>query len=120
MPRSTLGRLEDIVDAIEQIRLLLAGKSPESLQRDRVSSAAFERFLEIISEASRHIPAELRESRSDVPWRSIADLGNWLRHVYDRVDGHLLWAIYTDDLDQLDDAVMDLIKRLQSIGQRDT
>ena len=75
-----------------------------------MTSAAFERFLEIISEATRHIPIALKEFRPEIPWRRIADLGNWLRHVYDRVDGPLLWAIYTDDLDPLDDAVRYLIE----------
>ena len=114
MPRSPLARLDDVLDAIGHIRSLLAGKSLEHLQRDRVSAAAFERFLEIISEATRHIPGELKERRPEIPWRRIADLGNWLRHVYDRVDGALLWAIYTDDLDPLEDAIRHFIEVIGS------
>ena len=44
-------RIEDIIDAIDQIDLLLAGKSIDDLQEERVTRAAYERFLEIISEA---------------------------------------------------------------------
>jgi uncharacterized protein with HEPN domain len=114
MPRSPLARLADILDAVAQIRSLLAGKSLEHLQQDRVSTAAFERFLEIISEATRHIPGELKERRPEIPWRRIADLGNWLRHVYDSVDGPLLWAIYTDDLDPLENAIRYMIEVIES------
>lgn len=105
MPRLVRARLDDIADAIEQIRQLLSGKSLAQLQADRAASAAFERFLEIISEASRHIPEELKSSHPEIPWRQIADIGNWLRHVYDRIDPALLWNIYTDDLDDLDRAI---------------
>lgn len=55
----TVYRLQDILDAIEQIDVLLNGKTFADLQNDRILRAAFERFLEIISEASRHIPKEM-------------------------------------------------------------
>ena len=54
MADRTLYRLQDIVDAIDQINLLLTGKSLDDVTGDRVLRAAFERFLEILSEASRH------------------------------------------------------------------
>ncbi len=60
MDGRTVYRLHDIVDAIDQIDQLLEGKSFADLQADRVVRAAFERFLEILSEASRHIPDELK------------------------------------------------------------
>ena len=47
-------RLEDILTAIADIERLLAGMTFEALAADRFRQAAFERFLEIVSEASRH------------------------------------------------------------------
>ncbi len=46
---------------------LLANRSYEDLQADRISRAADERFLEIVSEGSRHIPATLKSSYPDPP-----------------------------------------------------
>jgi uncharacterized protein with HEPN domain len=43
-----------------------------------------ERLVEIISEASRHIPEVLKHRYPAVSWRSIADIGNILRHDYGR------------------------------------
>lgn len=57
----TLHRLRDIVDAVDQIDELLANRTFEDVQANRVVSAALERFLEILSEASRHVPASLKE-----------------------------------------------------------
>jgi uncharacterized protein with HEPN domain len=86
MKDRTLYRLKDVVEAIDQIENLLRGKSHEALAEDRVTKAAFERFLEILSEASRHIPDDMKSLRPDIPWRRISDIGNHLRHAYDRVD----------------------------------
>jgi uncharacterized protein with HEPN domain len=94
MDRRTLSRLTDILAAIEQIDGLLAGKSPEDLYADRVVKAALERFLEIISEASRHIPDNLKLDAPAIPWRRIADLGNHIRHAYHAVDADILWKLY--------------------------
>lgn len=62
---------------------------------------AVERMLEIISEASRHIPQDLKAQEPGINWRRVADLGNWLRHAYHSTDADLLWAMVEDDLELL-------------------
>ena len=89
-------RMNDIVDAIDQIDLLLRGKTFEDLILERPLKAAFERFLEILSEASRHIPETLQSGAPEIPWRSVSDIGNHLRHAYHRVDSEILWRIHAD------------------------
>ncbi len=46
-------------------------------------AAAVERYLERLSEASRHVPDALKEKHPNIDWRGVADLGNVLRHAYD-------------------------------------
>ena len=106
-------RVTDMQSAISEIRKLLEGKSVNSLMSDAATRAAFERFLEILSEASRHIPDELKEEFSEIPWRQVADLGNFIRHVYHKVDIEVLWSIYENDLDPLENVVRKLIERLR-------
>jgi uncharacterized protein with HEPN domain len=96
VPDRTVFRLRDIVDAIEQIEFLLGGRSLEDVASDRVARAAFERFLEILSEASRHIPQDMKESAPEIPWQDVAAIGNHLRHAYHRVDFEILWRIHDD------------------------
>jgi len=83
-------RLDDILTAIEEIESLLAGLSKEEFALDRLRRLALERLFEILSEASRHIPKDMKGA-ADVPWRDVADLGNLLRHAYHRVDVDILW-----------------------------
>lgn len=90
-------RLRHIRESIVSIHRLLDGNSIDVLNDD-IARAAFERFLEIVSEATRRIDEEVKEQRKEIPWRRIEDLGNVLRHAYHRVDTEILWSIYTDDL----------------------
>jgi uncharacterized protein with HEPN domain len=109
-------RLTDIKSAITEINKLLDGRASDVLSTDRAVRAAFERFLEIASEASRHIPADWKEDFPDVPWRRVADLGNHIRHVYHKIDLDLLWSIYTDELSKLETAIDALIERASNRG----
>lgn len=79
--------------------------------RDRSWTAqrAVERGLEIISEASRHIPDNIKTETSDMPWHQIAAIGNLLRHDYQRVESRLIWNIVTDHLPQLEAVVRHLM-----------
>jgi uncharacterized protein with HEPN domain len=74
-------RLKDIIDAIDQIHALLKSKTYQDLTADKVVKAAFERFLEILSEASRHIPESLKVTRPDIPWWRVSGIGNHLRYT---------------------------------------
>lgn len=108
MTDRTYWRLTDMKNAIVEIRKLLAGKTPDDIVTDMATRAAFERFLEVLSEASRHVPDGWKSEHQNIPWRQVADLGNFIRHVYHRIDLDVLWAIYTDDLDPLE-LVVDLL-----------
>ena len=106
MSRSAEARVEDVALAIARIRALLASHTLETLKGDPFALAAFERFLEILSEASRHIPAAWKHAHGPrIPWREIADIGNVIRHAYDGVSAEMLWAIHTNDLDALAHAI---------------
>ena len=109
MPRPVHARLEDISDCIRQIDRLLVDKTLDELRADRIAVAALERFLEIISEASRHLPEGMKQRHPDVPWRQIADLGNRLRHAYQQIELDLLWNIHARDLVDLETAVTALL-----------
>jgi uncharacterized protein with HEPN domain len=104
-------RLTDMKNAITQIRKLLDGKTSDDVATDIATRAAFERFLEIVSEASRHVPDEWKNEYPYIEWRQISDLGNFIRHVYHRIDLDILWTIYTDKLDALEQVINALIAR---------
>ena len=101
MPPSLEDRLAHLLKAIEDIRAVLHGRSRADFSSDLVVRMAVERLFEIISEASRYIPEGLKSKEREIPWQRMADLGNWLRHAYHRVDADILWNIAENDLEPL-------------------
>jgi uncharacterized protein with HEPN domain len=101
MPPSLGDRLVHILNAIEDIRRLLHGRSRSDFASDLMLRMAAERLFEIISEASRYIPEDMKSQDTEIPWQRMADLGNWLRHAYHRIDADILWNIAENDLDPL-------------------
>src|SRR5437762_12035974 len=78
-------RLSHVLDAIGQIEENTEGLSFQQFSRDKFRQLGVERCLEIISEASRHVPEDIKLRYNAVPWRRIADIGNRLRHAYHAV-----------------------------------
>ena len=106
MSDRSIFRVRDIKQSILAIRSLLAGKTFDEMYNDAVIRAAFERFLEILSEASRSVPETWKtELGPNIPWRQVGDLGNTLRHAYHRTDSRLLWSVYENDLGPLEQAI---------------
>jgi uncharacterized protein with HEPN domain len=87
-------RLKDIVDAVNNIESLLTGKTFDDLNRNRHVRAAFERYIEILSEASQHVPDEVKAKSPHIPWPKVADIGNHIRHAYHRVDAQVFWTTF--------------------------
>ena len=79
-PRSQFVRLNDIRDNIDAVADMIEGIDFVSYKRDIKLRRAIERCVEIISEASRHIPIQLKSDYPDQPWEEIASIGNLLRH----------------------------------------
>jgi uncharacterized protein with HEPN domain len=80
--RSVRLRLHDILEAIEGIESTAAGMSFAEYEQSWQARRAVERGIEIISEASRHVPDELKLQYQHIYWREIAGSGNLLRHEY--------------------------------------
>lgn len=108
-----LSRLQHMLEAARHIEQLVDGKTISDIEEDRVASAALERFIEIISEASRHIPDGVKAQHPEVPWPDVAAIGNILRHVYDRVDLRVLWQTAVDDLPVLIETVSAMAEQVQ-------
>ena len=98
MAQSSEPRLRDIVEAIGYIRSDMANTTLESFAGDRRKRWQVERGLEIVSEASRHLPDDMKARHPSVPWRKVAGIGNVLRHEYTRVAADALWLVVRDDL----------------------
>ena len=101
--------LEDIREAIGLIEQYCHARQRQDLDREPMLRQAIERNIEIISEASRRVPAAMKTRHAEVPWRDIAAIGNILRHEYPAVNRDIIWRIATEDMRPLAAAVDSLL-----------
>lgn len=102
-------RLGHITISIAHMRQMLTDKTMDDVREDVVLTLAFERLMEIVSEASRYIPEVLKlQYGSHINWRAIAALGNVLRHAYHLSDVPTLWRIYQNDVAPLEQVIIEM------------
>lgn len=102
----------DILENIERVQSEASGQSFADFQRDWKLRFAVQRAIEIISEASRRLPADLKATRPEIPWPSIAGMGNLLRHEYQSISDKVIWEVVQRDLPLLKTAVEAIAKSL--------
>ena len=90
--------LRDILAAIGHIQRKLEGISLNDFLGDMDRRRIVEPCLEIISEASRRLPDDLKERHPHIPWRKVAGIGNILRHDYEEIIPDALWRLASEDL----------------------
>jgi uncharacterized protein with HEPN domain len=111
-PEAVIDRVEHIREAINGLRALFQTTPRAAIEAEWMLMRGLERAIEIISEASRHIPDDLKATEPDVPWRDIAGIGNIIRHDYNGVSPVILFRVIERDLDPLDAALTRILARL--------
>jgi uncharacterized protein with HEPN domain len=103
--RDPAQRLRDILENVDVVGVFTSGIDFESFCKDRKTLYAVIRALEIISEASRRLPDELKDRWPDIDWPGIAAAGNVFRHEYEGLDESQIWHTVQHDLGPLRQAV---------------
>jgi uncharacterized protein with HEPN domain len=119
MPRPSLAlRLLDIIEAIEIVRSETADITLDAFEGNRRKRWLVERGIEIISAASRHLTEELKARHPEIPWPKVADIGNVIRHDYERVAPDVLWVVAHDHLPEIEMVCREEPAREHGAGKR--
>jgi uncharacterized protein with HEPN domain len=102
--------LDDILESISRIFSYIAGLDYQEFAADKKTFDAVVRNLEIIGEAARNLPEEIKISIPGVEWRKIAGLRNILAHEYFGVNKQIVWDIIQTKLQPLGEACIKLIE----------
>ena len=101
--------LEDILERCEKILRFTEGLTFEQFTNDERTYDAVVRNLEIIGEAAKHIPDDIRVVLPNIEWRKAAGLRDMLAHAYFGIDNDILWDIVRNKVPELADAVRNFL-----------
>ena len=101
MSRSNLEYFNHILTELSFIRKSSEDINLEQFLLDEVLKRAFTRSLEIIGEAAKAVPDEVRTKYPQIEWRAMAGMRDKLIHHYFGVDYELVWDIAKNRADEL-------------------
>lgn len=110
MPPTLEDRLHDILQAIAEIEETLQGFTFNQFVSDRTVRRAAERLLEIVCEASRSIPNDVKQAEPGIDWPKMIDFGNLLRHAYHSTKAEIVWDVIQNHLPPLKSYVEKLVR----------
>ena len=110
-PRVTLLQ---IADYARYAQSLCTDKTQEQLKSDWRDAFAFERVMEVLGEAVKRLPNELRARYPAVDWRGIAGMRDRVSHGYDTVDYEVLWHAVRTRVPALLTTVEQMLRDLDS------
>ncbi|MBI5306602.1 DUF86 domain-containing protein [Candidatus Wolfebacteria bacterium] len=99
MERDYLDYLQDILNSINEIESFIKGIADFSVfEMDRKTVNAVIRSLEVIGEAVKKIPDDIKNQYSEIPWKNMAGIRDKLIHEYFGVDEEIVWKVASEEL----------------------
>lgn len=93
--------LDDMIAFAQRVEEYCGGYSQQQFIEDRRTYDATLRNLELIGEAATHIPVDVREENTQIPWRQLIATRNRIVHAYLGLDDDILWSIIRSDIPPL-------------------
>ncbi len=109
--------LKDILNSIISIEEFIKSMTYTELIEDDKTSSAVLRKLEVIGEATKHIPENIRSKYPQIPWNAVAGLRDKLIHGYFEVDYNLVWGILKKRLPELKQVIKKIMNDYKVIDK---
>lgn len=113
-PRQSIDYLNDIIGAIEKAEAFSCGMTIDEFLADEKTLYATVRAIEIIGEASKHVPESVRDRYPDLPWKQMSGMRDKLIHAYFGVDATVIWKTIREDIPPIKNALQQVLKETAS------
>lgn len=101
--------LDDILESAERIEKYTKGIKYEDFEKGSIFIDAVVRNLEVIGEAVKNLPQDLKQKYPEVEWKKIAGLRDILIHEYFGIDTKIIWDIISNKLPALKNSVRKIV-----------
>lgn len=85
--------LADILQALAEVEDFTKGMTYSAFARDKKTVNAVIRSLEVMGEAAKRIPDDVRAKHPEIPWKRMAGMRDKLIHEYAGVDLEMVWDV---------------------------
>jgi len=107
--------VEDIIESIELIDSYITNMNFENFKDDRKTIDAVVRNFEIIGEAARNIPDEIKTKYQNVDWKGMIGLRNRIAHKYFGLSLSIIWEILKQELPPLKEKMKQISEKEEII-----
>ena len=114
--RSVVLLIRDMLTAVDKVGRYTLGMDAASFAADEVIVDAVIRNLEVLGEAARNVPGEVRDAHPEIPWKRMVGFRNIVAHVYFGVDLDNVWKIVSENVPPVRPALEALLEELERAG----
>ena len=117
MPREYKAYLKDILDAIRKIENYTRNISFDDFVVDELIKDGIVRNLEVIGEAVKNIPEDIKDKKPEVEWKKIAGLRDILIHDYFGIDEDIVWDAVKNKLPGLKEKIIEILSEIEGASK---
>ncbi len=108
--------LEDMLTSMIRIEEYLGDMEFQKFKMNYLIVDAIIRNFEIIGEASKNVPIEIKNKYPEIPWKKMYGLRNLISHEYFGIDYEMIWEISKNNLPQNSIDLRKIIEKEKSTG----
>lgn len=101
---------DDILKSLERIEQYIKDVPLKQFREDLKTQDAVVRNFEIVGEAVKRIPEEIKSAHPEIPWRSAGNMRDFLIHDYPDIVADVVWKTATEDLPEFKKQIQSLLK----------